>query len=680
MEFADFKYAVREHFNELTSNANMLFITDVDKDKLWEVYLDSFPAGSNEVYRERREHDCSSCRHFVKDIGAVVVLKDGVVHTIWEDVCKNDGVYGVVAKALDTYVKSRPIRDVWLSETKRVGVDKNHEMSPGGHVHVWEHLCVDLPTRFVLRGRRSMGQTLGAYRDTRNVFKRSLDEITMDAVDTVLELITQGSLYRGEEWKAAITKFKGYKSNYDMTPEKQRDIFAWENFGTAGDVVGRMRNHSIGVLLVDISNGVGLDEAVRRYEQIVAPTNYKRPKAIFTKKMLEDAQRTIEELGYMDSLSRRFATLDDISVNNILFANRDAGCRMSGKNVFDEMMGEVSISPKKFSKVGEMPVDKFIKDVLPAASDVELFLEGRHASNMVSLIAPKVSSSKTMFKWDNGFSWAYAGNIADSDIKANVKSAGGAVDGRLRFSIQWNDGAKLHNDDLDAHCKTPKSHIYFSNKRDPGGSGAPDVDIIFPQKRVPAVENITWPYGSPMAYGNYEFYVHCYSHRSGTGGFRAEIEFDGNVYQFSYDRPMRTGETVKVADVFFDGKDFTLKEKLSSNMSSREMWGLHTNQFVPVSVIMYSPNYWDEQSGVGNKHYFFMLDGCKNPDSPNGFYNEFLKQELVEHKRVFEALGSKMAVDDADDQLSGVGFSSTRENSVIVKVKGATERIIKVVF
>lgn len=680
MEFADFKYAVREHFNELTSNANMLFVTDVDKDKLWEVYLDSFPAGSNEVYRERREHDCSSCRHFVKDIGAVVVLKDGVVHTIWEDVCKNDGVYGVVAKALDAYVKSRPIRDVWLSETKRVGVDKNHEMNPGGHVHVWEHLCVDLPTRFVLRGRRSMGQTLGAYRDTRNVFKRSLDEITMDAVDTVLELIAQGSLYRGEEWKAAITKFKGYKSNYDMTPEKQRDVFAWENFGAAGDVVGRMRNHSIGVLLVDISNGVGLDEAVRRYEQIVTPANYKRPKAIFTKKMLEDAQRTIEELGYMDSLSRRFATLDDISVNNILFANRDAGRRMSGKNVFDEMMGEVSISPKKFSKVGEMPVDKFIKDVLPAASDVELFLEGRHASNMVSLIAPKVAGSKTMFKWDNGFSWAYAGNIADSDIKANVKSAGGAVDGRLRFSIQWNDGAKLHNDDLDAHCKTPKSHIYFSNKREHSGSGALDVDIIFPQKGVPAVENITWPYGSPMAYGNYEFYVHCYNHRSGTGGFRAEIEFDGNVYQFSYDRPMRTGETVKVADVFFDGKDFTLKEKLSSNMSSREMWGLHTNQFVPVSVIMYSPNYWDEQSGVGNKHYFFMLDGCKNPDSPNGFYNEFLKQELVEHKRVFEALGSKMAVDDADDQLSGVGFSSTRDNSVIVKVKGATERIIKVVF
>ena len=224
MDFIKAKQKLQANFYNMTQDIEHLFEVEVDKEKLWNLYLDSFPEGTNPFFRERTEHDCSCCRQFIKTVGNVVAIKNGQVKTIW-DVELGDTTYQPVFDALSSYVNNEIICNVYISKFKKIGCDKNYEQTDSGKVIEWSHFYLELPDRFVDTGNRSVGDIQGEFRDTKNVFKRSLDEITEDSVLTVLELIAQNSLYKGEEWKMALEEFLRHKKQYDkMGTEKEKDV------------------------------------------------------------------------------------------------------------------------------------------------------------------------------------------------------------------------------------------------------------------------------------------------------------------------------------------------------------------------------------------------------------------------------------------------------------------------
>ena len=674
-EFSKFKEAMQLQFKSMINGQDKLFVTDVEKNVIWETYLESFPEGTNEIYKERREYDCNSCKQFFRPYGNIVTIKDNELVSIW-DIEGLEYPFDMVAEKLSKLVKSAPVKNVFVTKFAKLGIDKNHQELEDGTVHTWEHLYFKLPKSYVNKSSDSIEAIQGPIRDSKNVFMRSMEELTTDAGNTILELIDQGSLYRGEEHKRVISNFISYKIEYGNVPGEKKDNWCWVN--SSDLTVARIRNTAIGTLLIDLSEGIDLDVAVTKFEKVMAPTNYKRPKAIFTKRMIEEAEKKIQELGLSGSLGRKFAVLEDITVNNVLFVNRDAKKKLNG-SVFDDLKEEVSENPKKFNKVEEVSIEDFIKNILPTTTSIELMTEYKHTGNLMSLIAPQDKSAASMLKWHNNFSWAYNGDITDS-MKQNVKNAGGNIEGVLRFSIQWNDGDNNQND-FDAHCIEPGGNeIFYGRKSNRLTSGSLDVDIINPGSKV-AVENITWTDKDGMKEGRYKFFVRNYSHCGGTTGFTAEIEYDGQIYSYEYPKELRNKEDVLVAEIEFS-KENGIKfiASLDSSVSSKEVWGINTNKFSKVSVCMFSPNYWDNQKGIGNKHYFFFMEGCKNESTPRGFFNEFLNGNLTDHRKVFEALGSKMRVEPSESQLSGLGFSSTQRNSIIAKIEGSFSRVIKINF
>jgi len=122
--FKDIKIAVDKQLKQMSKNE--LFKVDIDKDALWNLYLDSFPEGTNEIYRERREYDCSCCRSFIKNIGNVVSIIDGKMVSIW-DVTTGISKFDIVCDILSEKIKSCSISGIYRSEDRKVGTDYNME-------------------------------------------------------------------------------------------------------------------------------------------------------------------------------------------------------------------------------------------------------------------------------------------------------------------------------------------------------------------------------------------------------------------------------------------------------------------------------------------------------------------------------------------------------------------------
>ena len=669
MSFAPFGNAVYNSFNSIIQKDNgskeNVFVMDVSGDDLWVHYLASFPEGTNPIFRERTEHDCSCCKNFVRNIGNVVYIKGNEFFSVW-DIVLEDEVYSVVAKAMSEFVKKQKVSHHFLvSETSYGAASTNTKGE------IWNHFHAKIPT--VFQSKHNQSNYVGNRKDDVNILRRSILEITDDSVNIVEELIDQNSLYRGEEHKATVKLLKTLKREYNtLNTEREKEFFLW----TKAKPQTRVRNTVIGTLLTDISEGVELEKAVASFESKVAPTNYKRPKALVTQKMIDEARKQVEELGIEDSLSRRYAVREDISVNDVLFVDGSVKPKLLG-GAFDNIKPTKKNVPE-FSNVEDISVKDFLANVVPKAETIEVFVKNNHLNNFVSLVAPVYAEAKPLFKWDNGFSWSYDGEVTDS-IKERVKRAGGKVDGDIRVSLSWHNSDDL---DLGVICKRTNQRMYFGNRYSKLFGCILDVDMNggSGMNAIDPVENIVWSRSADMPVGNYSIYVNNYNKRGTSSvGFEVEVEIEGKIYSFVHPKDLGNQRTIEIGVITKDNKGNITVSNMVEGSSSIDKWGIKSEEWTTVDLITRSPNFWEGKS-VGNEHVFFMLKGCKNQETTRGFYNEFLRDDLTAHRKTFELLASNMKVSYNENQLSGVGFSTTKREEILVRVKGSINRVLNVKF
>jgi len=342
-DFSILQTAIKTQFERM--RVNSLFHVEVSGNELWETYLASFPEGTNPIYKTRQEYDCSCCKQFIRAVGNVVAIHDTQMVSLWDIEPTGVPEFDAVTKALSQLVHTRPICDIFLHQERSVGHLANRVLNEDGTVTTYRHFHLSLPES-VVRGI-DRDTVLGKARTSHDVLERSLDEISVEALETVIDLIKQNSLYRGGEHRQSVVDFYNVKQHYGrLARQSERALYLWTMSRTLAISTTHMKNTSIGSLLLDLSSGMDLDAAVRSYETKVAPTNYKRPTALVTQAMINKAKETIETLGLTPALERRYATVNDITITNLLFVDRQTKGHLKG-GVLDTLAPTKAVKESK---------------------------------------------------------------------------------------------------------------------------------------------------------------------------------------------------------------------------------------------------------------------------------------------------------------------------------------------
>jgi hypothetical protein len=657
-DFSAFAHMITARFNKLSKQE--LFVVGDNNRAFEAVYLLSFPEGTDPIYKTETEHNCNCCKQFLRNIGNVVAIVDGKIESIWA-APNLPYPYDIVAAKMDEFVRSQPITDLFRPTETTYGKEKTTSMEDG-RAKVWNHFNAKVAAAHICDAPATVS---GTYRTKVQTFKRGLNELAPSAFDTVSDLIANNTLYKGAEFASYVNSFRNAQKKFLAlkTPE-EKEVFLWQNCSEGAS----FRGSSIGTLVQDLSEGKDVEDAVGSYEFKVAPQNYKRPTALITPAMVKAAMATIKELELDEALERRYAVIGDITINNVIWADNSVKSKMKG-GLEDLLLAAAKAPVSEESNAEDILIDDFMA-VLPGATSVEVMVKGNHLGNLMSVTAPVYITSPKMFRWDNGFAWSYSGNITDS-IKEKVKKAGGNVNAKLRISLSW-----FNYDDLDIHVIQPDGkEIYYGNK-----DGKLDVDMNAGSGTSrDAVENVSF---MKVPDGIYKVRVHQFAKRETSDlGFVVEVDNEGAINQFKFPRSV-TG-TVDVCNVHVKNGavvKFDTYSGVTAGSIAQNKWGIKTESFVKVNTIMFSPNYWDDNA-VGNKHWFFLLDGCVSDEPTRGIYNEFLNPTFDKHRKVFEVIGDRTKCQPTPSQLSGLGFSSTKSDSVIVKVKFAkSQKSYRILF
>lgn len=663
-----FEASLQQHFNKAIASGRKLYTTDVTG--LYEMYLENLPDRKEGT---RQHYTCHGCKYFFERFGGLVTLDEqGTMRSAIFDEGIVPDFFADAVIAMRHAVLTSNVNGVFVPDVRVLGTPITGE---------WTHVHIRLPQEMVNRSvLRTAHQVSAQKREDYNVLTRVSSQHTLETVDQAIALLKSETVNRGDRYVPHAEWFKQVLIRLgEIGGAKSKRNYLWVAANEAPNGFIPSNSSNLGQLLSDIVE-YGLTEAGTKLADRLNPATFMRAQSAPTANAKREAEKIftkLKEAGLVteESLQRRYAKIEEVP--ELMWEPKVVTpVKMTEvKGVFDNVPTKekktVSVGPILPSTV--MTWEKFQRTILPDAQKLEALID--KPERFMALVTSAVEGSPNMLQWDNDFSWYYHGGV-DAEMKKRVEEAGGRYENNaLRVSLSWENYT-----DLDIHAVTPgKQHIYYGSRHSTCG-GALDVDANGGRATtMTPVENIRWQRNAPN--GRYRFFVNNFQERAdGKTPFKVELESRGKVWTHHG----VSGGTGWQMDVFeFDYVDGEITHLRHAAIISDESWTAAKNTFVEVTGITTSPNLWGKEPvpHAGN-HTFFLLDGLKDTSEGlgRGFFNEHLKSEFREIRRVLEAYAATATIEGAEEATAcGLGFSKDTPWDVTFRVTTAVgTQLVKV--
>lgn len=148
-----------------------------------------------------------------------MITEDYKVVSLWD--FESETVLEPARKAMLEAVKECNIKDLFLHFEKWVGNEPNVD-SKDNRI-IWEHYLYRLPNSLVEKNDY-IPTVKGKYRAEYETLSRSLKEVNIEDLTTVIDLIEDNAIYRGREFLKVLIEWRSDKEEYDKI---NTDEYVW---------------------------------------------------------------------------------------------------------------------------------------------------------------------------------------------------------------------------------------------------------------------------------------------------------------------------------------------------------------------------------------------------------------------------------------------------------------------